>query len=158
MIIVCDCSPLVALALCDQLTLLDALFNEVIIPANVYAEATIADKPEAVKIAAYAQGKVLKATGPFPVGLQDNILGKGETEAIALYWEKSADYLLVGEDKGRRFAKANGISVIGSLGILLLAKEKQLVPSVKPFIHLLRASNIRIAEPLYQSILRLAKE
>ncbi|MFP3090155.1 DUF3368 domain-containing protein [Treponema sp. TIM-1] len=158
MIIVCDCSPLVALALCDQLTLLDALFNNVIIPENVYAEATIAGKPEAVKIAAYAQGKVVRAANPLPAQLQGNVLGKGETEAIALYWEKSADYLLVDEDKGRRFAKTNGITIIGSLGILLLAKEKSLITSVRPFIHILRASNIRIAEFLYQSILRLAKE
>jgi predicted nucleic acid-binding protein len=146
------------LALCDQLTLLDALFNDVIIPENVYAEATIAGKPEAVKIAVYAQGKVVKAANPLPVQLQGNVLGKGETEAIALYWEKSADYLLVDEDKGRRFAKTNGITVIGSLGILLLAKEKNLITSVKPFIDILRASNIRIAEFLYQGILRLAKE
>jgi predicted nucleic acid-binding protein len=158
MIIVCDCSPLVALALCDQLALLDALFSDVIIPENVYAEATIAEKPESVKIADYAQGKVVKAANPLPVQLRENVLGRGETEAIALYWEKSADYLLVDEDKGRRFAKANGITIIGSLGILLLAKEKNLIPAVKPFIHILRASNIRIAEFLYQSILRLAKE
>jgi predicted nucleic acid-binding protein len=158
MIIVCDCSPLVALALCDQLVLLDALFNDVIIPENVYTEATIPGKPEAVKIAFYAQGKVVKTVGPLPVQLRGNVLGKGETEAIALYWEKSADYLLVDEDKGRRFAKANGINVIGSLGILLLAKEKNLVTSIKPFVTILRTSNIRIAESLYQSILGLAKE
>jgi predicted nucleic acid-binding protein len=95
---------------------------------------------------------------PCAISLPWNVLGKGETEAIALYWEKSADYLLVDEDKGRRFAKNNGITVIGSLGILLLAKEKRLITSVRPFIQILRASNIRIAEFLYQSILRLAKE
>jgi predicted nucleic acid-binding protein len=158
MIIVCDCSPLVALALCDQLTLLDALFNDVIVPESVYAEAAIAGKPEAAKIAVYAQGKILRAANPLPAQLQGNVLGKGETEAIALYWEKSADYLLVDEDKGRRFAKTNGITAIGSLGILLLAKEKGIIASVKPFIQILRVSNIRIADFLYQSILRLAKE
>jgi predicted nucleic acid-binding protein len=158
MIIVCDCSPLIALALCDRLALLDALFDDVIIPEHVYAEATVADKPEAAKIAAYAQGKVARASNPLPAQLEGTVLGKGETEAIILYWEKSADYLLVDEDKGRRFAKTNGITVIGSLGILLLAKEKNLIGSVKPFIHILRASNVRIAEFLYQNMLRLAKE
>jgi predicted nucleic acid-binding protein len=99
MIIVCDCSPLVALSLCDQLSLLDRIFNDVVIPEQVYKEASVTGKPEAAKIAAYSQGKVLRAEKPKPDRLQRISLDKGEAEAIALYWEKSADYLLIDEDR-----------------------------------------------------------
>jgi predicted nucleic acid-binding protein len=158
MIIVCDCSPLIALALCDQLTLLDVIFNEVVIPEQVYAEATVSEKPEALKIAAYAQGKVQCSKNPKPAALFGVALGKGEIEAMALYWEKGADYLLIDEDKGRRFARKNDMTIIGSLGILLYAKKMNLIPAVKPLLHILRASNIRIADGLYESVLKQVKE
>jgi predicted nucleic acid-binding protein len=158
MIIVCDCSPLIALALCDQLALLDVIFNEVVIPEQVYAEATVSEKPEALKIAAYAQGKVQRSESPKPVALSRAALGKGEIEAMALYWEKGADYLLIDEDKGRRFAKKNGMTIIGSLGILLYAKRMNLILAVKPLLHILRTSNIRIADALYESVLKQANE
>jgi hypothetical protein len=58
MIIVCDASPLIALSVCDKLDLLDTLFKEVVIPEGVYSEVSREGKPEAGKIAAWAQGKV----------------------------------------------------------------------------------------------------
>ena len=53
MILVADCSALVALAACDGLHLLDAMFGTVIVPEAVYREAAIGDKPQAVQLAAY---------------------------------------------------------------------------------------------------------
>jgi hypothetical protein len=61
MIIVCDASPLIALSLCDKLDLLDSLFREVVVPEAVYKEVNREGKPEAGKIAAWAQGKVQSA-------------------------------------------------------------------------------------------------
>lgn len=158
MIIVCDCSPLIALALCDKLGLLDSLFAEVIIPETVYNESTKSGKPEAAKIAAWAQGKVKGAVNPTVPQVINLNLGKGESEAIALYWEKSADYLLIDEQKGRQIASFNGIKIIGSLGILLLAKQNGYIDTVKPFLDILRNSTIRISDALYQKTLKLAKE
>jgi predicted nucleic acid-binding protein len=111
MIIVCDCSPLIALALCDKLALLDALFKKVVIPENVYIESTISGKPEAAKIAVWAQGKVERALNPAAPQVINLNLGKGESEAIALFWEKSADYLLIDEEKGRKIASSKGIKI-----------------------------------------------
>ncbi|MDR2608891.1 MAG: DUF3368 domain-containing protein [Treponema sp.] len=47
---------------------------------------------------------------------------------------------------------------MGTLGILLLAKEKGLINAVKPFLDQLWESPIRISDLLYQDILRLANE
>lgn len=47
MILVADCSALVALATCDALSLLDQLFGTVVVPEAVYREAVVGDKPEA---------------------------------------------------------------------------------------------------------------
>ncbi|MDR3122526.1 MAG: DUF3368 domain-containing protein [Treponema sp.] len=52
----------------------------------------------------------------------------------------------------------DGITVIGSLGILIYAKKKNLIPAVKPLLHILRTSNIRIGDSLYESVLKQANE
>jgi predicted nucleic acid-binding protein len=158
MLIICDSSPLVALSLCKELRLLDTLFSEVIIPEKVYTEINKPGKPEAENIAVWAQGKVRQAE---PQGLQQAIdlsLDAGETEAIALYWEKSADFLLIDEQKGRRIAFQRGIKIIGTVGILLRAKQEGLIAAISPFVDLLRNSPIRISDELYKRALELAKE
>jgi predicted nucleic acid-binding protein len=158
MIVVCACSPLIALALCDQLFLLDVIFNEVVIPEQAYAKATVPGKPEAIKIATYAQGKVQRVKTQKTARPPHAALGQGELEAMALYREMDADYLLIDQDTGRRFARQNGITVIGSPGILLYAKKRNFIPAIKPLLTTLRASNIRIADSLYQRIIKLANE
>ena len=53
----------------------------------------------------------------------------GEAEAIELAKELHADLLLIDERKGRRLAVAEGVSVIGLLGVVVLAKRRGLIPS-----------------------------
>ena len=75
-----------------------------------------------------------------------------------LYFEKKADFLLIDEKKGRKIAAYNKINIIGSLGILLLSKQKDLIPLVKPFLNCLQQSHIRISDELYLKTLELAEE
>ena len=51
-------------------------------------------------------------------------LDRGEAEAIALALESKADALLIDELDGRAIARKHGLSVLGTLGILLLAKQR----------------------------------
>jgi predicted nucleic acid-binding protein len=158
MLIICDSSPLIALAKCDTLEILDNLFEKVLIPEQVYREFSFSGKSEAEKITAWAQGKVEKP-GDSSLALANALsLDPGETEAIALYWEKSADLLLIDERKGRKVAVENGINIIGIVGIFLRAKKKRLIPAVKPFLDLLVNASYYISTSLYQHALKLAKE
>jgi predicted nucleic acid-binding protein len=158
MLIVCDSSPLVALSLCNELGLLDLLFKDVIVPEKVYAEINEPGKPEAETVTAWAQGKVRRAGNRQMLQALGLALDAGESEAIALYWETSADFLLIDEQRRRKIAAQNDIKVIGTLGILLLAKQKGLITAVKPLIELLYQSSIRISNYLYQKTLEMAKE
>jgi predicted nucleic acid-binding protein len=58
MILIADCSALVALASCNGLHLLEALFSAVIVPEAVYHEAVVDDKPEARRLQEYLKNKV----------------------------------------------------------------------------------------------------
>ena len=158
MIIICDSSPIIALSIVNNLHLLDHLFREVIVPRSVFNELTVKGKPEADKIIVWAQDKLSEATDKRLVQTFSLLLDIGESEAMSLYWEKKADFLLIDEKKGRRIATYNRIKIVGTLGILLLSKEKGLIPSIKPLLDNLQCSYIRISDDLYQKALMLAKE
>ena len=85
-------------------------------------------------------------------------LDLGESEALALYWETEADFLLIDEKRGRIIAIRNGIKTIGTIGILLASKQKGLIKSVKPLLEQLAKNGFRISETFYQQILERAEE
>lgn len=158
MIIICDSSPLIALSIIDKLDLLDRLFGQVYIPLSVFNEVAFEAKPEARRIELWAKGKVISSTNEPLRQSFTLLLDAGESEAMALYFEKNADYLLIDEKKGRKIATYNRINIVGSLGILLLSKRKGLISSVAPLLDILQQSYIRISDELYNKTLELAEE
>jgi hypothetical protein len=146
-IIVADASPLVALAICDCLDVLEKLFDEVKVSQTVYDEVTVGNKPGSDKLAAYLQGKIVG------LNLDNYIIGgdsldKGELTSIALYKHLQADYLLIDEKAGRKVAKLNHVKIIGSLGVLIEAKRKGILLSLKPQIEILRLSKAHFNDDL----------
>ncbi len=90
---------------------------------------------------------------------RDPGLDAGEANAIALALELQADDLLIDERLGRQEAKRLGRSIIGILGILITAKQRQLIPKVQPIMDaLISQASFRISPQLYQQVLTLANE
>ncbi len=77
---------------------------------------------------------------------------------MVLYKKLQADYLLIDEKLGRRITKLNNIKVIGSLGVLIEAKKKGIIPPIKPQIEFLRASTIYFSATLLDHTLKIANE
>ncbi len=157
MILVADCSALVALAVCDSLNLLERLFDSVVVPEAVYHEATQPDKKQAQALKIFLQGKVRQVNMQNYVFL-DAYADAGETEAMLLYKQLAADKLLIDDKRGRKVAKINQISTIGSLGVLLTAKEKGLVVEVAPLLRKIEQSDIYLSPNLLATVLELAGE
>jgi len=157
MIVIDDASPLVALALCECLGILDKLFNDIKVSRSVYEEVTISDKPKAEVLKKYLLEKVVDVD--LSALVVDGVsLGKGELSSIALYRYLKADYLLIDEKAGRRVAKLNQIKVVGSLGVLIEAKKKGIILSVKSHIDILRSSHIYFSQDLLNYALRITNE
>ncbi|MHC6203777.1 DUF3368 domain-containing protein [Breznakiellaceae bacterium SP9] len=158
MIIVCDSSPLFALAVCDKLDLLEKLYDTVLLPLAVYRESTITGKPNAEKIAIWAHDKLVEITDTELFKAVNVTLDTGEAEAFTLYKEKFADALLIDELKGRKIARHYNVNIIGTLGILLKSKHDGIISEIKPSVELLQNSKIRISERVYEIALRAARE
>lgn len=157
MIVIADSSALVALSVCDGLWLLDTLFCDVKIPQAVYDEVCVTDKAEAQKLQGYLEGKICPLTSEAIIE-KINGLGKGEIAAIRLYKQLSADLLLIDDARAKKVAYLNNVEVMGSLGVLLLAKQNRLVTAIEPFITKLRCSDIFISDRLLDQILAMANE
>ena len=152
--IVGDSSALIALAIMDRLDLLETLFSQVYVPQAVYDEVIVGDKAQSTKLKAFLAGKVIR--------VQSNVyqmgLGEGELEAIALYRELGAELLLIDDKRAKSFARLNDVKVIGSLGVLILAKEQGLIPTVKDDIEALERSDVYVSGTLIRKVLQLVGE
>jgi predicted nucleic acid-binding protein len=158
MVIVSDASPIIALALCDKLDLLDTLFDQVCIPQAVFNELTVPNKLKVNEITEWIKPRVIIVKNTATVAALSLNLDLGESEALALYWETAADYLLIDEKKGRTIAARSGIQTVGTIGVLLLAKQKRVLAQVKPSLDVLVNNGFRISDMLYRQILGRAGE
>jgi predicted nucleic acid-binding protein len=77
-----------------------------------YREAVVGNKPEAEQLRVYLNGRVRALDPEHPI-LVDGFSDPGETEAMLLYRQLQADYLLIDDRRGRRMARINDIQVIG---------------------------------------------
>lgn len=159
MIVIADTTPIISLLKINRLDLLEKAFGEVLIPDAVYAELTaderFLDEAEMVKHAPYI--KIVPVFNPEAVRILRTVTGldQGESEAIVLTDERKADILLMDEAKGRTVSGKMGITVMGTIGILISCYEDDLISSeeVRRCIDNLQRSGRHIGERHYRMLL-----
>jgi len=82
----------------------------------------------------------------------------GELEAITLYKNLDADVLLIDDNRAKKYASLNGVKVIGSLGILIKAKEKGHIEKIKPLLDEIQKSEVYISMKLIEKVLEICGE
>lgn len=142
--IIADASCLIVLQNIQELHLLQQLFGEVYIAEEVHEEFGL-DLPEWIKIKQIRNKTQLNEL--------DLILDKGEASAIALCLENPDSLLIIDEKKGRRIARELNIKIIGTLGIILRAKEKGLIDSIANLLIELEKAGFRVSHNLQAKIL-----
>jgi len=161
-IIVSDASPLIALANLDQLELLFVSFSEVHIPQAVVHEAThdrYRNDSNVIYDFITENQRVIIHNDQENQAYSEyrNILDEGESQALAL-----ADHLacgiLIDERLGRKIAKQHQIPVVGVMGVLLQAKSKGKIDSIRSLIEQLLENDYRLSERVIKLVLKRAKE
>jgi predicted nucleic acid-binding protein len=150
--VVSNSSPLIALARIERLDLVPAILESVLIPPAVAREI----RPSIPVLPDWLQ--VRAPTTPLTVLTSRGRLGDGEREAIALAVEARAGAIIIDERAGRRLAEAAGLTVIGTLGLVLQAKQAGVIASIRPELDKLLETSFFLSQELYDHLLRMAGE
>jgi len=84
-------------------------------------------------------------------------LGEGETAAIALA-AAHGHGVLIDDKQGRTVAVTLHLKVIGTVGVLLIARQREMIPALKPLLEQLGASGYHLSSELVEAALRRVGE
>jgi hypothetical protein len=159
-VVVSDNSPLRALAHLGHVDWLEDFFDQVFLPPAVASELEhppAAFKP--LKVSSWPFLQIRTPQNTARVAELRTVLDAGEAEAIAMAEEIHADVVLIDELAGRDVAQSSGLTVLGTLGIFLEAKQRGACPAVRPLLDRLQTElSFFVSTSLREAILRQADE
>jgi len=149
---VSNTTPIISLASINRLDILSALFGKVIISETVYSELKAKEGP------GYAEADAdfiivmsLELNDPEHPILEQ--LDRGEAETIFLSKEIDADLVLIDESIGYQITVDSGLNVVRTLSVLLKAKEKGIIPKIKPLLDEMIQNGRWYSRLVYQNFL-----
>jgi predicted nucleic acid-binding protein len=145
--IVVDSTCLIGLERIGRLDILPALFDPVVVPPKVARE--FGTSLSWLKVEMLVNSALLSAL--------KMLLDDGEAEAITLASERG--YRIVLDDRQARSVATNlGLSIVGTVGILIRAKRSGIIPTLKPLLDDLELNGFYLSSALKKEALRLAGE
>lgn len=162
-LLVADSGPLIALARLGLLALPQQLFAEVLVTATVWGEVTGAPSrgEHADLHAARQRGwlKVVDDPAAIAAIFSSPLLDKGERTALSLSLSLAGSCdVLIDERRGRLAAEAAGLNVLGTLGLLVRARQLDLIGPVRPLAERLLGSGYHLARALVEKTLTAVGE
>ena len=154
--VVCNSSPLIHLAKVGKLELLKDYFTEISIPEAVYRECVIdgKDREDAKRIENAAWIRVVDIKNIDLKKAFNTVLDEGESEAIVLALQESADLILLDDYEARELARTYGLKITGTIGLLIKAKYEGDISSIDEMLKKLRRTGFWLSDDLYTKILR----
>ena len=147
--VISDTSSLIALESIMELELLLKMFGEIYITDEIQKEFG-SKLPSWIKVKKLNDRTMLQV-----ITLE---LDLGEASGIALALEMPDSLLIIDEKKGRNYANRLGINMIGILGVLIRAKEKGIIETLKPILNKLNDCDFRMSEKLVNDVLKRVGE
>jgi predicted nucleic acid-binding protein len=159
-IIVSNTTPISELAKIGQFALLFEVYGHLVVPPEVDRELIAGTHPAtaAVPVAEWIEVQPVSDLQQVRALHRATRLGLGECAAILLAAELGAHRLLIDDRAARQEAQRRGLPLIGTIGTLLLAKQRGLIPNLKEVLDELIAHGTRISPALYQTALAAAQE
>lgn len=148
-VVISDTSCLIILTKIKELDLLRQLYKTVIITQDILLEYG-EHLPDWIE--------VQQAKDHHRQQLLEMQIDKGEASAIALALETHENIIILDDWKARKLADRLGLSVTGTLGVIIKAKNNGIIPSIKPYLDKIRETNFRFSEELEQTALKEANE
>ena len=148
-LVIADTSCFILLTKINEIDLLRNIYSSVYTTPEVAAE-FLHKLPDWVIIQEVKDRNIL-------VSLEVD-LDRGEASAIALTYELPDSIVVLDDWGARKVATRLHIAFTGTFGIVIKAKQKGIIPSVRPIIDKVIQTNFRISEEVLIEILREAGE
>lgn len=161
MIVVADTTPLLYLSRIDRLDIVRAVHREILVPETVWEELVVA-RPAEPGVEAVRSSPWIRVNDDVErAGIDPALaalLDAGEAAAITLAEVLRADTLLIDERKGRAVARARGLRIQGTLGLLVEARRAGVIGSLRAALDDLASAGFRVNARLVVEALRQVGE
>jgi uncharacterized protein len=150
--VVSDTTALIVLAAQQRLDLFAGCFERVLLPEAVYRE-WLAGDPGVAGIVQQKSWLEVVSVDEVPLLVElRSLLDPGEAEAFALARQRHLP-LILDEKKGRRVARMMGIPVLGLVGVLLLAVQREILDpeSAKQILMKAKERGFRLSDALFEA-------
>lgn len=147
--VIADTSCFIVLEKINELSLLNNIYREVITTPEI---ATEFNKPLPDWIS------IIETKNKLVQRELEAKIDVGEASAIALGLEIPNCSIILDDLKARKLAASLKLDFTGTLGVIVKAKQLNLIDSVKPIIRKLREAGLRFSEEIEKDILNQAKE
>ena len=147
--IISDTSCFIVLTNIGELDLLHKVYEQIVTTLEIateYGELL----PEWVEIVTVAD--------KYRQQLLEMQIDKGESSAIALALETPNSIVILDDYKARKIAEQLGITFTGTIGVIIKAKLKAIIPSIKPLLEKIKLTDFRLSADLELQALMEAKE
>lgn len=158
--VIVNSTPLLVLGNNGRLDILRSLYEQIEIPAAVYREVT--EKNDAASKALLAASdwiKVRTVENIADYAMYQAKLHAGEVETMIIAQKPvRADLVILDDMAARKTAKYLGLTVTGTMGVLVKAKQKQIIPAVKPILDEIMRNGFYISEKVVKMVLKSVDE
>lgn len=156
---VVNSSPLIFLSKAGLIDLLQLLSPTVMVPELVVQEIGHRGTDD-VTARALAETPWLKtvAVATIPALIQSWDLGAGESGVLALAHANPGMLAIIDDAAGRRCAEVLGIPLSGTLGLVLLAKQREVISAARPVIATLKQHGMFLSAQTIDRALALVGE
>jgi predicted nucleic acid-binding protein len=156
--VISNTTPILSLLKLEKLDLLEKLYTSIIIPKAVWQEIEIGREGNY-----YQDLSVLPWIEILTVQNEQSIqyltdLDPGEAEVIVLAREMKADLVIIDESLGRSYAQHFGLTLTGTLGLLLRAKKEGHIDLIAPLLAELKMKGVWLNDQVIRNVLLSAGE
>ena len=148
---VINASPLISLGRIGQLTLLEKLAIEILVPEAVITEvrAGLGKDNFTLTTVAWAESRRVFDI-PIPLSVAGWDLGRGESQVLAYCLANPAKRAVLDDGLARQCAATLAVPMTGTLGIILRAKRRGLLAEARPWMKKIRENGLFLDQGLIE--------
>ena len=156
--VIVNSTPLIILSNIGHLHILKNLYQQIFIPSAVFSEVTAKNDSACQQIFQNTDWiKVLQCKN-FDSKKYPPKLHSGEVEVFILAQDLNADLVILDDNAAKKTAKCLGLTVTGTLGVLIKAKREGFINSLQASINLMLEKGFYLTDAVIKMALSAVDE